>query len=265
MNVQLTIELQKRKQFLETIIDEKTRALENAPDGKLKINHNRTYIQYYCRSDSKDTIGKYIRNKDRDYAAALAQKDYDKKVLKLAQNELKYIQALLKLYDKGKIETVYENLRETRQSLIQPVIPTDTQYVDSWLRVDYRKKAFNDDAPEFFTAKGERVRSKSEIIIADALSRMNVPYRYEYPLKLKKFGTVYPDFTVLNVRLRRAFIWEHFGMMDDPEYSAKALMKIEGYEKNGYYPGSHLIFTHETSSRPVGTRLIEDLITYYLK
>jgi len=265
MNNQIKTVLQVRKQFLEEIIAEKKTAVKNAPDGELRFNRHGNRIQYYCRTDPKDTAGKYIKTNNRDFAAALAQKDYDKKVLKLAQGELRNIHLLLKQYEKGQIETVYEKLQDPRQKLIQPVILTDEQYVNNWLEVAYEKKALPDDAPEFFTAKGERVRSKSEIIIADTLSRMNVPYRYEFPLKLKGIGTIHPDFTVLNVRLRKTFLWEHFGMMDDPEYSVKALAKIDSYEKNGYYPGSQLILTYETSSYPIRTKLIEELISHYLK
>lgn len=265
MNNQLTTELQKRKQLLEGIITEKRNALQNAPDGELRFNCHGKRVQYYCRTDPKDTVGKYIKTSDHDFAITLAQKDYDKKVLNLAIGELRNINSLLKQYEKGRIETVYEKLREPRRKLIKPIVLTDEQYITSWQEVPYEKKGFSDDAPEFFTAKGERVRSKSEIIIADTLSRMHIPYRYEFPLKLKGIGTIYPDFTVLNVRLRKVFLWEHFGMMDDPEYSSKALAKINSYEKNGYYPGSQLILTHETSFRPIRTKLIEELISHYLK
>lgn len=265
MYCQFENELQKRKNFLEKIIAEKENALQSVPDGNLRFRQDGSRFYYYCRTDPKDTVGKYIKKKDCDFAAALAQKEYDKKVLKLAQSELKNINSLLKQYEKGQIDTIYEKLQKPRQNLIRPVIPTDEQYINNWQAAVYEKKDFSYDASEFFTVKGERVRSKSEIIIADTLSRMNIPYRYEYPLKLKGIGTIHPDFMVLNVRLRKTFIWEHFGMMDDPEYSARALAKINSYEKNGYFPGSPLILTHETSSRPIRTKLIEELISHYLK
>ncbi|MFQ6929598.1 MAG: hypothetical protein ACLRR3_00115 [Eubacterium sp.] len=38
------------------------------------------------------------------------------------------------------------------------------------------------------------------------------------PLRLKGYGTVKPDFTVLNKRTRHEYVWEHFGMMDDSIY-----------------------------------------------
>ena len=52
------------------------------------------------------------------------------------------------------------------------------------------------------TEKGEYVRSKSEKIIADTLTKNNINYVYELPLRLKGYGTVKPDFTVLNKRTR---------------------------------------------------------------
>ena len=68
------------------------------------------------------------------------------------------------------------------------------------------------------TAKGEYVSSKSEKIIADTLTKNNINYVYELPLRLKGYGTVKPDFTVLNKRTRQEYVWEHFGMMDGNVY-----------------------------------------------
>ena len=39
-----------------------------------------------------------------------------------------------------------------------------------------------------------------------------------------------PDFVLLNKRTRQEFYFEHFGMMDNPEYSSKAIHKIEMYQ-----------------------------------
>ena len=50
---------------------------------------------------------------------------------------------------------------------------------------------------EIYTERGERVRSKSEKIIADKLFLQNIPYHYERPIYLKGFGMVYPDFCCL--------------------------------------------------------------------
>lgn len=113
--------------------------------------------------------------------------------------------------------------------------------------------------------KGERVRSKSELIIADILSKEGVPYRYEYPLYLRGMGRIYPDFTVLNITKREEVFWEHFGMMDDPVYAEGAIKKIATYEQNGIFPGENLILTYEARKNPINQKLVRSLIEHYLQ
>ena len=108
------------------------------------------------------------------------------------------------------------------------------------------------------TDRGERVRSKSELIIANLLSKEGIPYKYECPLRLKGFGTVHPDFTALRRNARREIYWEHLGMMDDPEYTARAVRKISAYILNGFYPGEDLIITAETNASPINIRELRD-------
>ena len=192
------------------------------------------------------------------------EKAYDRSVLAVSERELIHIKRLLKQYEEEQLEAVYDKLSEDRQDLVSPVFPTDEQFISEWEGQKFEPKGFPEDAPEYYTAKGERVRSKSEIILADALARKDIPYQYERPLRLKGYGTIHPDFTVLNVRGRKTYYWEHLGMMDDPEYSQKAIERISQYQKNGIYPGEHLILTYETRNYPLQTRQIDDLITHYL-
>lgn len=62
-----------------------------------------------------------------------------------------------------------------------------------------------------------RYLSKSEKMIADKLLRMGVRYRYEFPTRLKGYGIVHSDFTLLDLRERIEVKMEHFGRMDDPD------------------------------------------------
>ena len=101
-------------------------------------------------------------------------------------------------------------------------------------------------------------------MIADLLAREQIPYRYECPLYLEGLGTIYPDFTVLNTRLRKELYWEHFGMMDDPEYAEKAIKKLDGYEQNGIFQGENLIVTYETKQTPLNQKMIIRMIENYL-
>lgn len=103
------------------------------------------------------------------------------------------------------------------------------------------------------------MRSKSEKLIADKLNKMNIPYRYEYPIKLGSI-VMYPDFLLLNVKDRTEYILEHFGMMDNPGYAEKAIRKIRTYEKNGIIQGEQLFITYETSQIPIDVRILGKML-----
>lgn len=103
-------------------------------------------------------------------------------------------------------------------------------------------------------------KPKTERSIADFLYKNNIPYKYEYPLYLKGFGTVYPDFTILSKKKRKLIYWEHDGKMDDPEYAIGAIKKIQTYENNGITLGDNLIVTFETSKTVLNTSSLERII-----
>ena len=111
---------------------------------------------------------------------------------------------------------------------------------------------------------GVKMRSKSEVLIANIFTDLGAPYLYEFPVYLGYYGTRFSDFLVLNVRLRKVFYCEHFGMMDNADYCAKSLEKIHAYEKSGHFPGSDLIIFHETSNKPLDTQLVRSIAEHYL-
>ena len=257
--------LKTRENQLLQMKKDKEKALKNAPEGALRICSHGNRTQYYQRNDPKDFNGVYIRENDIHIAQELAQKDYDRKVLCAIEKELCAIKKYLSNYPMVNAEQIYENLHKERRKLVSPILETDEQYVYNWKSVKYQGKGFGEETPEFYTAKEERVRSKSELIIADLLNKEGIPYRYEYPIHLNGMGKIYPDFTVLNVKKRKEMYWEHFGMMDDLSYVEKALQKIALYEQNGIFHGENLILTYETRKNPMKQKEIMHLINHYLK
>lgn len=257
--------LETRKKYLLQLKDEKERELKQMPPGTLRICRHGNKTQYYHRNDPKDFSGVYIREKDIGLAQRLAQKDYDRKVLGSVEEELRAIEKYMNYYPAVCPENIYEKLHVERQKLIAPILESEERYIRNWEAVEYQGKDFYENGPEFYTAKGERVRSKSEMIIADMLYREGIPYRYEYPVCMKGWGSVYPDFTVLNVRERKEIYWEHLGMMDEASYAEKAVQKIELYERNGIFQGENLILTYETRKCPLNQKTLRHHIERYLK
>ena len=82
------------------------------------------------------------------------------------------------------------------------------------------------------TEAGEAVRSKSEVIIANALRARGVEYAYEQPLKIGE-QLMLPDFTIEDEEVGRTIYWEHLGMLADPVYKRRWESKLETYRKNG--------------------------------
>ena len=256
--------LEERKKFLVRLRKEKEKSLSNAPEGHLRVCGRNGVPQYYLRREPKDFNGQYISMQNIQLAKELAQKDYDKKILEVTEKEINVIDKFLAGCPKMIAEEIYSHLHNARQKLVNPILETDEEYIKKCEEVQYEKKGFDSDMPEFYTAKGERVRSKSEVIIADLLNREGIPYRYECPIKLKGVGIIHPDFTILHVKTRREIFLEHLGMMDEPFYAENAIQRILGYEQNGIYPGDGLVLTYETKKNPLNQKQVMSKLLHYL-
>lgn len=256
----LLSELQLEEQRLSEIAKQKSRALAQAPEEILIATSSHGCAQYYVRKPHGEK--RYLKKEEHGIAKQLAQRDYDRKVLALATKEIKNLKTLIKIMQ-GQEEALYDNLPKSRKCLVKPVTLPIDEFIKQWQSVQYKGKQFADGSAEIYTERGERVRSKSEKIIADKLYSMGVPYRYEYPLQLNGFGTIYPDFCILNKTTRQEYYWEHLGMMDKPEYCSSAIKKIETLMKNGFWPGEKIILTYETSEKPLDTNLLAGIVRKY--
>jgi archaellum component FlaC len=93
------------------------------------------------------------------------------------------------------------------------------------------------------TMRGEKVRSKSEAIIANILFGMGLDYRYEYPIEgTIASGVRRPDFVFFN-KAGSPIIWEHLGMLDNAEYAERWKQKLNWYEENGFVENVSLYVT----------------------
>lgn len=254
--------LKEQKRLQEIVQTTKTR-LKSVPEGRLRISKSHGYLQYYqCTDESKN--GKYITKENEELIQMLVQKSYDEKVLRMAQKRLAQIEKLADSYDDEEIRRIYLKENIIRQKLIVPVEPTWEEKLKKWKSIDYQPKGFKEGIPVIMTERGERVRSKSEKIMADYFYRRGIVYKYECPIYLKSMGTVYPDFTFLSPKTEEEIYWEHNGKCDDSVYARKMVRKINAYERNGIFPGDKLILTYETEQTVLNTDKIEQLVRRYL-
>lgn len=257
------IVLAARKNYLAQLEKTAEKQLEEAPEGKLRISRNRGKIQYFYRQHSTDKAGRYILQENKELAEKLAQKSYDEEFLQSIREETAAIDAYFRKVPKHMPEEIYDQMNEERRKLVNPLIEQDEAFAERWQNKPYTGKELDDREGGFLTDKGEKVRSKSEMIIANQLAKAGVPYHYEEPLLLKGVGMIHPDFTVLNIRRRKVFYWEHLGMMDDENYAERAIHRIAMYQKNGYFLGDDLILTSETNNYPIKVEQIATMIQHY--
>ena len=216
--------------------------------------------EYEKKRDKKASNGHYLKKKDIKMAKDIAQRDYNVKLLKQAKARLHAIEMFLKKYNETDIKEIFQKMHPCRRELIDEIIISDEEYVKRWSEVVYTGKEFQDYESVIVTEKGERVRSKSEKIIADKLNLLGIPYRYEYPLFLDGNIKIYPDFTILKMPERKEVYLEHFGRMDDLNYIDTTILKLNTYEKNGIFIGTQLFFTYETSKKPLNVKALDKMM-----
>lgn len=257
-------EAKRRLEELYLIQSKLEKRLKTYPDGKIHIVKNRNRVQYYLRMDSKDKSGVYLPKKEEKKIRTFLQKKYDEATIKQINSEIKNLEHLLKRVNSD-IRKNYSDYPQEIKQHINPVDVSDEDYVKEWLAIPYDRKSISEDMPVYLTDNGERVRSKSELNIANMLYKQGIPYKYECPLRLSNGKIIHPDFTVLDVRRRKEIYWEHRGMMDDRIYLKHAVERVKAYGKSGIYAGDNLLLTEETSTMPLGTNEIERVIRHFFK
>lgn len=266
-------EAQRRYAELQKVKKDMENQLTKFPEGKIHVVNTKNRVQFYLRHDPKDKSGTYLSKKDKQTLETYLNKQYITQCCKLLESECANLHGFLNksyisstnenILISDKLRKIYSDTPEEIKEIITPIDVSDDDYVMAWLASKYTPKEIFDDLTYYISDKGNPVRSKSELNIANMLYKMKIPYHYEKPIKLKRGTIVYPDFTVLDVKNRREIIWEHRGMMDDREYAKHSVMRVKEYNKYGYFLGENLIITEETATQPLGTDEIRRIIEHF--
>ena len=247
--------LTERYELLSKLITELERKIKNYPEGGISIKRHK-YGVYYYRSGTSSGEN-YLPKKASHLINDLIQKNYYQKVLASSSKEAAAIRRALDHIPDTLAEDIYDSLSSDRKVLVKPIVKPIEQFVQDWQKIPYKPKPISDDVPVYVTMRGERVRSKSEQIIADHLYINDIPYKYECPLKVGN-RIIHPDFTILRRSDRKELYHEHCGMLDDTKYSKENLPRINEYILNGF--GDRLFLSFESSFVPLDVRVIDKLI-----
>lgn len=240
-----------RVAVLEKLINSLKSELRKLPEGNLRIIKKQKSVQYFHISEKGDTNGTYIKAEAVEFVSALAKKSYYQRLLREAEREYKAITTYIHNMKGTRPEDVYSKMSEYRQKIVTPLMISDSEYCRNWENEAFETNDFRQEERVYETKRGDKVRSKSEAIIADMYYEMGIPYRYEAKIWLNNGKARYPDFTLLKMPEREVIYHEHMGLMEDADYRRSNLLKIQDYMTSGIYLGKNLILTFETEYAPL--------------
>lgn len=245
-------------------------ALEKLPEGKLTCVRNGRkgeYAKWYVNT-GKGRV--YLPKTERVLAQQLALR----RLYTVHLNRLRHELELLNNYESFHKDNVYSNEINNLISQESPYYALLKNSVDSsrdkdtpikvWQETKYNANVVHPEHLQHKSLNGERLRSKSEVIIANALYMNQVPYRYECELVLGEV-TVYPDFTILHPDTLEVYYWEHFGMMSQVAYREKTVQKLKLYGEHQIFPFHQMITTYESESVTLDSEMIQKIINLYFK
>lgn len=227
-----------------------------------RYQEGRLYIKY--RGDKVHFVeyrnGKQIgisKNQERIYE--LSRLEYLNSTIKLLEKLSDKTQEVISKMDSDNYEDTLLHIMEKYKMLDFNRICFPYEKLQ-WDEASYNKNPYRTEFLRYGTKKGINMRSKSERTIGNKLEEWNIPYRYEAAIKID--GKIfYPDFTILK-ESGEIVLWEHMGLMDNEEYSLKAIMKINFYRKAGFKLHRNLICTWEEDIEKMDT--LDEIIMKYI-
>lgn len=247
----LQYELQRQSQ----LCDQCQQELTNAPPGYLYLRDTgRSLTSYQIIKEGQKSRQVNISDQP-DLIDALLRKTQNKNTQRACRNNIKAMKKLIKNYQ----SVVPEQVLSEKQQRMRAVLYKNK------CNVPYMKAAFNPQYHIHATINGELTRSKSEVIIANALWHFGIPYNYEelFPYKNSDGHAIYPDFTI-HCPDGTVIIWEHWGMLNKEDYCLRNASKLHTFNKHNYIIGKNLIITQDDAQGACNTAMIYHIIETYI-
>jgi len=260
--------IEERLQYLKGVREKLETEYNKMPEGSILVAPGETdnYYRYYLRTKPQDKIGIYLDASKTKIKKQYSIKKYCEVAIKEVDKELNKLEKICKIQPVDSIVTSYKKINQGVKKLIDPINIDDETYIKMWMNEPYERLGFNEnDKTMYLSHRNERMRSKSEVIIANTLLMMGIPYKYECPIVTKDGKTLYPDFTILDVKNRKEKYWEHLGKMGDLSYVSRNIWKLDEYRKMDILLGINLFITYENEICTLRTSDIKSTIEAILR
>ena len=129
--------------------------------------------------------------------------------------------------------------------------------VKAWCVEPFKQSTYMPDKKIHTTSRGEKMRSKNEVLHAEIMYRLNIPFRYEPVLRIGQYTFEF-DFAAIRASDEKVFYVEDCGMPHNREYMLRHKRKMEIYESAGIVPWDNLIVTYGDAKGNIDVRVIEN-------
>ncbi len=236
--------------------------LEGMPDGKLVHVKAADGERYYVEVRDGERPSRRGITRRPDLVATFARKEYLRKALAVIDHDVRTLERAVRRYKRFDPEEVVGSLSSAYRDLpldafYHPLVDTvalsldatDEQRIASHAAWGAEAPGPSDYLPEgrtLRTSRGERMRSKAEVLIAETLYSYGIPFRYEQELEAGG-ATFHPDFTFEGAG-GKEFYLEFCGMMDDPAYVEGHKRKRSAYEAAGIAEWDNIIYLYASGN-----------------
>lgn len=195
---------------------------------------------------------------DSEAINALARKKYLETELDVLNKDIAALNKLISEYTDTSVDTIIEKLPERykelpRESFFRSNDMTSSSNRHHWASQPYQQSTFEPEEKIQMTSRGLKVRTKSEVIVAEKLDEADIAYRYEQMIYIEGFSFA-PDFTIMTKDGIK--YWEHAGKVNDKGYLRRHRWKMEMYERAGIVPWKNLIVTYDDPKGGLDSRII---------
>lgn len=174
-------EILKRKKVLENQIQQLKQKLAQYPAGHMICVRNGKYIKNIHVHDGIQTN---IPKKNINLVKELAEKKYFSAHLEDLLNEQSAVNTFLEHYQPYPSKTQQLMNHPIYQKVITSSMTPLSDELEKWAKDSYEKNPAYPEQLRHSCLSGQKVQSKSEVMIAQALFLHQIPFRYECALKL---------------------------------------------------------------------------------
>ena len=240
-------ELASQEKQLSNLISEK----KHFPQGYLYIRKGKKKNLFYQIIRNRTTDKQINISNNSNLIKQLAQKKIHKKLMKAYKNNILAISRFLRQYQPLDAKALFSE--DLRKIILEPLQqPTH-----------YERAPFDPLIHIHETVCGILVRSKSEVIIANALWHFGIPFCYEEIFHTFDGEYFYPDFTI-HLPDGSVIIWEHFGMLSKKRYCERTAKKLYYFQNGNFTIGKNLIITQDDSKGDCDSASIYHIIETYI-